>query len=249
MLTPSEDEGIIDQESIAKQVSFVGEFPYDTIKEGLKDQFSNYMSTEDSTDYVDIFYNQLEASYLRIKDDNADLPMDDRELMTAALDEIHNDFISYMAELFNQTLTITFREINNEEISYDGIKSAFSAVYDFFILNARNNFIKALSNDIVNRLRKFGDIRDDEVFFHKINDLMPFYDPIIVSISPNGFIDYLANDDLGESIREMYNDGVFLGNFLRRYSPKLYKNSDFKSEIISNVTMLYDLGEEFNHAG
>ena len=73
MIDDYDDEGVIDQESIAKQIALVGEYPYDTIKDSIKDQFSNYITNEDMTDYVDIFYNELEKSYDLINDDNSDM--------------------------------------------------------------------------------------------------------------------------------------------------------------------------------
>ena len=53
---PTDHIGLI-QDSV-----FVGEFPLEVILEGLRNQFSNYIGTDDRTDYVDAFYKQYESS-------------------------------------------------------------------------------------------------------------------------------------------------------------------------------------------
>ena len=231
---------VIDQESIAKSVAFVGEYSYDMIKEGLRYQFSNYMNLEDTNDYVDIFYDQLENSYNIINDPNADLIMGDRELLRDALDEIHTDFIALVSDLFNTSMTITFKELNDETVDYNEIKDVYSFTYDFFILNAKKNFMKVISADIISRMRD-ETFADDNAFYTRIDELMLLYTPIITGITPGRFIELSGDDD----IKELFDNGDFLGNFLRKYSPKIYQNDDFKIELITNVTMLYDLRKEY----
>ena len=133
MIDDYDDEGVIDQESIAKQIALVGEYPYDTIKDSIKDQFSNYITNEDMTDYVDIFYNELEKSYDLINDDNSDLVLDNRDLLGDILNGMNDDFISFMKELFYQYMTITFSDIEEEDYDYENIKNELSVAYDFFI--------------------------------------------------------------------------------------------------------------------
>lgn len=243
MDNPSDSvEEVIDQNSIAKSVAFVGDYPYDMIKEGLKYQFSNYMNLEDTNNYVDIFYDELENSYAIINDENAELVIDDRELLLSVLDEIHNDFVSFVSKLFNDTMTITFRELNEESIDYNEIKDDYSFLYDFFIINAKDNFKKVISSDILSRIKGMVFSNDNE-FYAKINELLSLYNPLITGISPEVFLTLAENDD----VKSLFDNGDFLGNFLRRYSPKIYQNEDFKIELIVNVTMLYDLRREYWH--
>ena len=245
MIDDYDDEGVIDQESIAKQIALVGEYPYDTIKDSIKDQFSNYIKNEDMTDYVDIFYNELEKSYDLINDDNSDLVLDNRDLLGDVLNGMNDDFISFMKELFYQYMTITFSDIEEEDYDYENIKNELSVAYDFFILNAKNNFKKAISNDILVRIKSETFNSDDE-YYKRINELMSLYTPLIAAISPLNYIRYIGDDNM----LDLFENGSISGNFLRKYSPKLYQNEEFKIEIITNVTMLYDLGKEYNkHAG
>ena len=60
----------IDLQQLLKDTTYVGEVPYSTITESITSQFEAYIGPDDSTDYVDIFYDQPHASYHQMEDED-----------------------------------------------------------------------------------------------------------------------------------------------------------------------------------
>ena len=110
----------VDYTELIEQEAFIGDTPYETIIEGIQDQFRNYISTEDRENYVNIFYNQLQNSYKAI-DDEEEHPQELRD----ALEKIHTNFVTEMNELFNRRLMLHFTCIEEEDIDYDELEYEF----------------------------------------------------------------------------------------------------------------------------
>lgn len=240
LLETSEDNETIDYTELVKEHAFIGEYPYDAIIEGLEEQFSDYMHLEDdNTNYVDVFYNQLEKSYAAITDDEEEHPEEKRSV----LDSILNKFIDTMAELFNTRLTLTFMDIDGDMHNYDDIEYVIRKSYEFFILNARTNFLRVISAIVYPQVK---DIQDDKEYFAKVNELIDSFNPLFTSIGPIEFLKYAKDEDM----LDLVESNKVIGNFLRKYSPKLYQNNEFKIDIINNITtynqFLADLQESAN---
>lgn len=229
-----EENSVVDYMEFIKQNVFLGEFPFEVILESITEQFNDYMNTEDTTDYVDIFYTQLENSYKALKDDEEDHPDEKREI----LDKINEEFLSKIQELFNMRLTIHISALENDDISDD--EPIIRKLYEFFILNAKRNFRIVIIKEILPKLGV--SITDDNEFFKKIEELLLIYSPLLITVGPQKFLEYLGEDD----IIEMYEDGKVNGNFCRKYSPKLYQNEEFKVSLISDIAMKYQFKQDIN---
>lgn len=241
MLMMNTDEDTLDETSLAdvpvdyeeyiKDAIFVGEYPYQVILEGIRNQFSNYISTEDRNDYVDIFYTQYHESYELSEDEEH--PDDVKE----ALESLLNHFQSTIQELFSTKLAITLMDIEGEEINNDSIEIAIRELYKFFILNARNNFRTVIASEIVNVVNP--NVSDKE-YYKEIRSLLGNFSPLVVAVGPMEFLRYCK----AEEIITMFDEGHVVGNFLRKYSPRLHTNEDFECEIVAHITEIQELRKE-----
>jgi hypothetical protein len=231
---PSVTDGISDadiavdySEIITDQV-FLGNIPYASIIEGLTEQFNDYIKLEDDTDYVDAFYTQLHLSYNSIEQDDEEFHGTE---LREALDKIHQSFIDFMATKFQERLTITIRALDAEEYNRDDIERIFRHLYSFFILGAKANFTTVITADT---LRYLGEKNlDDDTFFKKVNHHMGYYTPLFKTMGPMEFLKY-AN---ATEIIALYETGQIGGNFLRKYSPKFYQNTEFLVDVINQITI------------
>ena len=71
-----------------------------------------------------------------------------------------------------------------------------------------------------------------------------------VSFDKHGHICWKSNYIKDEDMIDLFESNKVIGNFLRKYSPKLYQNEEFKIDIINNITtysqFLADLQEASN---
>ena len=226
-------------EDVVKTNVFVGEIPLNMIIEGIETQFNDYINIEDKTNYVDIFYDQLHDSYERATDDKETF----QEEMINALDDIYQSFIDKIVELFNIRLTLTIADIESEASDKDDIEFIIRRLYEFFILDARNNFKVAIANDV--KMRIGNNIKDPKEYFNTLRNLMTSYSPLITTFGPMEFLKYRGDQE----IIQFFENGKVVGNFLRKYTPKLYQNEEFEVELINYITMVQQIKEEVINNG
>ena len=225
---PSEADTVYDYYRIIEKEVFLGDVTYDTIKEKINDQFNEYIILEDKTDYVDIFYDQMNKSLEAIRNnDEEEHPQEKLE----ALNNINDEFEYMMIELFEKILTVHIRE---DEIDLERI---LRIAYRFFILNAKNNFKVVISKDI---LHKLDNSLDDKSYNDQIHTLLEEYSPLITCMHADKFIEYTKDEEM----KDIFDDMMITGNFLRKYSCKLYQNEEFEVELISYITLLNSFKEE-----
>lgn len=223
---------LIDYSEMIAESAFVGEYPFNTIKESIENQFNDYIDMDDRINYVDIFYEQLNNSYEIVRnDDGEEHPME----IIEALDKIKSSFIEMILELFDMRLMI---HIQIEDLtSDDEIEFVIRRLYEFFILGARENFKTVISKDI---LAKVGNIESDKEYFKAIKDSLWNYSPLIICMGADRFLQLRGDNE----IQYIFNENKATGNFLRKYSPKFYDNEEFEVEIINHITLLNQFKEE-----
>lgn len=223
---------------LIKESVFKGETPFQVIIEGLTNQFDDYINVEDRTNYVDVFFNQYHDSVNAILTEDADDHPDERKEI---LDGILNDFIATIGDLFTTRLAIVITPIDEGSSNIDDIESILRALYEFFVIKARDNFITVLSGDINQHLPK--NITDNRQFISEVKTLLTNYMPIITTLSVNDFLKIRGE----ETLIEMNDNNQWSGNFLKKYSPKLYQNETLVADIISQTAIIYDIKEELNN--
>ena len=105
---------------------FIGDVPFKIILESLETQFNDYINLDDKTNYVDIFYSQLEASYKYIEEDIG-TDVDEYKNM---LDRIRQEFYDFISQQFQQRLLITIMELDNDAFNKD-FSLELEEVFDF----------------------------------------------------------------------------------------------------------------------
>ena len=70
---------------------------------------------------------------------------------------------------------------------------------------------------------------------------MSLYTPLL-TMTPTEFLKYRGDDD----ITDLFENGVVSGNFLIKYSPKLYANDEFQVELINHIVMIQTMEEDNN---
>ena len=236
IITQSYADQAIDYTDLIQESVFQGEYPPETIFEGLREQFENYINTDDHENYVDVFYKQYHESE-KVIEELDDHPEERREVLNGIL----NDFIVLMRDLFSQRLCITIIPIDNDSTDHDDIESILRQLYEFFILNARNNFIKVISGDVNGKLPSTP--MDNKQFIREVNSLLTVYNPIITTMTIDTFLKICGQTE----ILSMIEDNKWNGNFLKKYSPKLYQNNDLTSDIITNIAIIHDMKEEIKN--
>lgn len=234
---PSKAEKVYDYSDLIETDCFLGEVPFDTIIECIENQFDDYINNDDSTNYVDIFYTQLENSRRTVESDDNEVHIQE---IKEALDKIEDKFNSFMQKEFTERLTLSITVLEDEDPTNDDVEFIFRKLYEFFILNAKKNFRDIIEKDMIKRLPQG---LDDKTFFREIEKLMILYSPLITSIKPDEFIKLREDPDL----QELFDNGEVSGNFLRKYSPKFYQNDEFKVEVINYVTMCAQFGRDITN--
>ena len=231
------DEPISTEELVTTN-AFVGKIPLDVLLEGIKNQFSDYIELPDNTNYVEIFYQQLADSYANAEDDYEEHPAEIKEF----LDDIKQQFVQTMLSLFDTKLALSVPSA--EDTDDEQMELIIHTVYEGLILNARKNFMTAITKDILSKIdtQLPAEYTDDQ-WYDTIKSMLEGYSPIIVEISPVMFLRYIGNEDL----RTMYEEeSMITGNFLRKYSPRLFQNEEFEIELISNITLTKDVKEDLH---
>lgn len=216
----------IDLQQLLKDTTYVGEVPYTTITESITSQFEDYIGTDDSTDYVDIFYDQLHSSYQQMEDED-EYHDQKREI----LNDLQDQFISFMATEFEQRLGITITSVEEEDIRYEEIEDILRECYTYFILSARENFMTAITKDLAPHLTVTED--DNDSSLQEIQTLLLRYSPIITTLTPTQFLQLTD----GEAIQGFYEEDAIVGNFLKKYALKLYQYPEFEVKLINNISL------------
>lgn len=213
---------------------FLGEIPFDVILESIESQFDDYINSEDDTNYVDVFYTQLAISRDAVEFDEEEVHVTE---IKDALDQIEQRFNDFMQRQFSERLTISISVLEDEDPTNDDVEFIFRKLYEFFILNAKKNFKDVIERDIVGRIPP--GVPDDQ-YYIEIERLMTLYTPLISGVKSDQFLQYRGDQEL----IELFEEGEVTGNFLRKYTPKLYENDEFKVELINYITMCAQLGKE-----
>jgi len=226
-----------DYTEIIRDSVFIGEFPFESIKSGLIAQFEDYINMEDYTDYVDVFYTQYSDSVSAVTIES-EYPDDKLEV----LENIKDEFVDTITGLFSQRLAITISVVDNAETDEDELEIALRRLYEFFILRGREYLKFVISKSIADSIQYV--IEDDSQFLNVVEDMLTQYSPIIVGISPLAFIKLVNTMYDASDVEELFETGQISGNFLRKFSPKLYKNKELECEIISDITLYNEWNKE-----
>ena len=225
----------VDYTEMMKYSVFQGDYPFETIIEGIKFQFSNYIGSEDQTNYVNAFYTQYHLSMKLIEDDDSeDHPVEKKQILNDMLDSFENT----ICKLFETKLAITVMDKDDMLDNNTDIEQTLQVAYEFFILNAKNNFKRVISRDINAKIKTV--MEDDNTFYDTIRSMLEYYSPIITVIGPDEFLRYCED----QNIIDQFENNKLTGNFLKKYSPRLYQFEEFEVDIINQIVLMQEFQED-----
>lgn len=224
---------------LIRQSVFIGEYTVETIQEAIQAQFEDYIDLQDQHNYVDQFFQQWAASLLHSQTSEEEAHPDEaREV----LETIRDEFLSFLQEQFETRLALTFDDLDETRIDYDVIIPILRKAYAFFILGARSNFTNIITRTVGPKVRT---IEEDDLYWTTLEAELKEFSPLVKCLTPTEFL-----QALDEEVYTLFEQGYMVGNFLTKYSPKLYQKEEFKIEIMNNVTASIAVQEEvFGSAG
>lgn len=222
---------------LIEEHAFLGQYPFNVILEGIQKQFEDYINMDDTNNYVDIFFNQLHASYNKVKmNDGEEHPTEIREV----LDNIYKRFIDNIHLLFHDRLTLSIIPIEEGNITDPDVEFIIRRLYEFFILSAKTNFKVVIATDVNALIKDIGD--NDDEYFRVLQGAMDRYSPLVTSVTPTQFLQCRGDQE----VYDLFENGRVTGNFLRKYSPKLYQNEDFEVELVNYITMVHQFKQDIS---
>ena len=104
-------------------------------------------------------------------------------------------------------------------------------------MNAPDTFRTVITKDIIHKLRtnNVGEENLDDF----INTEMDNYSPLVLTLTPLEFIQLAEDEDL----LELFNDSKVVGNFLKKFSPRLYANEEFQIDLVNDIIIEYMKGD------
>lgn len=225
-------ETIADTRIIMYQDAWKGDYSLDAIAESIEDQFNTYNNLDDTYNYVKQFYEQLDLSRDVAKYDETVI----EDEYSSTLDKIEDDFIDLLIELFTLRLNIDIVQYDKDNINYDDMRFYIGNIYEYFILGAKYNFIEAITKDYLNRNKELN--LDDDNLLSKVYTDLEIYSPLLVdAITCDEFLTYTN----AKVIYPIWDGTEITGNFLQKYSPRLYRNDTLRTNIASNIIQNYML--------
>lgn len=235
-----QDQEYLQRMDVAKENAFRGDYPVEDIFEELANQFSSYVQIDASyrTNYVEIFFKQLKESMDEIIEEDGDLFEEQIEY----LDIIYNNFIDTISTLFQRRLCISlnFLETNPyDSNAYDTL----SILYKFFILDARKNFKNYFTERALLSMKKSN--ADPTNLVAAVYNILDDMDhTLIMDEMVENFIRKATDKSTADTIYGYFEENIISGNFLIRYSPRFYQNTDLLADIADDVITMYQYHKE-----
>lgn len=230
-------ELVADRRALIAEECFLGDYPFGSILEGIESQFRNYITTQDTSHYIDIFYSQLGNSIGEAYDSGFDA--DD---VVEVLQDLRSKFTDTVIGLMDVCLGLGIDGYDDGTLDLESERYIITRAYEYFILNARHNFKVAIAAAIIDRLNhEIGMPPEDGLEpsrLVRINELISAEcNPIITIMKPEQFLRFTGDREMIKLIEEHR----LVGNFLLKYNPRLYQHESYVIEIINHTTSAMQL--------
>ena len=235
-----QDPDYIQRMDVAKENAFRGDYPLEDIFEELNNQFSDYIQIDasDRTNYVEIFFRQLKESIDEIIEEDGDLLEEQMEY----LDIVYSYFIDMIGTLFQRRLSISLNFLETNPYG-KSVYDTLSILYKFFILDARKNF-KNYFTERALLLMKKSDVDTNNLVAAAYNILDDMDHSLTMDGMIEDFIRKSTDKTTADTIYNLFEENIISGNFLIRYSPRFYQNTDLLADIADDVITLYEYHKE-----
>ena len=217
---------------------FLSSIPLNLIEEAIKTQFDDPLEYR-KTDYVQSFLNKYKFSLDNMYEGDQ-----------LELDELHDDFIVFMKNIFYEYLAIGMPNV--EDMPEDDQHRLIHYTYRYFITNIKKNFTNLITNyidknrnDIASIFVKKKDVIylnfkaeiDDEFDVLVLSNLSSIIEHILVEdYDIDTFLELTTSDELSvelEFVKAQFDDFTLTGNFIQSYIAMV--DSYFRNELESKV--------------
>ena len=220
-----EELEIVSFQDALRSTVFFSDYDLDVLEEFIEDQFTNYTKGEDTTNYFEDTIQAFKYSEEVIEVEFDEYTQERRQALT----EMYDEFIDFMVLLIEKKLKISIPDYEPERLPKEDLEYIIDEIYKFFILNARKNFRTFITNSVIEELSDEL-IKDSGEYYNRATEVIQNYFSIL-PITPEEFLLKLKQDQL----LELYSDGRIAGNFLQKYSPKLYRHDDLLVDILTQI--------------
>lgn len=220
---------------------FLSEIPVDLLRESLVSQF-DYPLGYKKYDYIKSFIDKYDYN----KENMIDSDLED-------LEETRDEFIGFVMNLFENTLSIGFNDLDNHSI--DEQHNIIHLTYLFFIKYIKKNFVNAIKTFIDTRkdeidekfeLKKdvttnnFKSEIDNTLDIKILGNLKEVIDYFFMELNEiatvEEFLDLCERDEPRvelDAVREYYANTTLTGNFINKYIDMI--DGEFISEIQTKI--------------
>jgi hypothetical protein len=225
---------------------FLSEMPLNLIEEALKTQFEDPLEYR-KTDHVQSFLNKYQFSI-----DN----MYEEDQME--LNELHDEFILFMKNIFYEYLAIGMPNIEDMP-EYEQHK-IIHYTYRYFITNIKKNFSNLIMNYINKNKDDISSIfikKKDVIYLNFKSEISDEYDVMVLSHLSNiiehilsgeytidEFFEYASPNEVNietEFVKSAFNDFTLTGNFVQAYimMVDVYFRTELESKVRTKILKKY----------
>lgn len=219
---------------------FLSQAPLSLLEENIRSQFQEPGENR-KNDFIQIFLNKyIYSKTIELEDEEEDI------------EEMHDDFVSFMEDLLKEYLDIGLPEI--DDANNESQEELVHYIYRFFIINIKRNFVNLLVNYInKNRDMLISDIpKKKDVgyltykkFITDDNDLelisnlsTVIYKVFSMDLTVSDFLEYAKSDSSNleiDFVSSCYNKGLINGNFVNKYIEMILNDVSLSIEIECKV--------------
>lgn len=224
--------------------SFLSDIPISLVKNSLESQFECPLEYR-KIDYLQKFFDRYENS--KSLADNDDDMSDNDQIY---IEEMYDQFMAFLPQLFNNYLRLGFPDI--ELLDDDDRQELYQMTYKFFIKDIKKNFIALVYHYIENHYQELVDTlprkkdvttvnfkieieNDDDVTI--LSNLSTIIDTALEQpYSVEEFFDYCQTTSSSIELEYMinaFNNAQINGNFVQAYIAMI--DEDFKFEIETKI--------------
>ena len=217
---------------------FLSTIPLNLIEEAIKTQFDDPLEYR-KTDYVQSFLNKYTFSVDNMYEDDQ-----------MELDELHDDFINFIKNIFYEYLGIGMPNI--EDSPEEDQHKLIHYTYLYFITNIKKNFTNLIIKYIDTRRDEISSIfvkKKDVIYLNFKSEIQDEFDVLVLSnmstiiehiLSENydidSFLTLTTTDEMRvdlEYVKVAFNEFTLTGNFISSYISMIDKY--FRTELESKV--------------
>lgn len=203
---------------------FLSEVPVSLIESSLEEQFLEPLEYR-KKDYIE--------EYLTKYDDIKNNSVLDDEYQTA--DEEHDEFITFVKEIFEKFLDIGFVDIDDKSIEYQ--HEIIHNTYKYFIKNIKKNFVSIVCNEIKENAREYIDRVDStrrDVTYINFKQEIDNEDDALLLSNLSTIVSYIIDDVKQNYTVEKFFEMADYGeaDFIRQYVIDAYHNFDLTGNFV-----------------